>query len=239
MLYNGYVQRSLDNMQYECFDKIAQEWEKNDGAFKMLHRMNVMRVEYVIRVLREIFATSKELKILDLGCGGGILSVPLAKLGFDVTGVDESENSIYYAFKLAEKENVAVNFICENALTFLNTKCYFDVLLVMESIEHVEEWKVLLQRIKENSMAKVVIISSINRTILSYIKTIFLGEYVLNLVPKGTHDWCNYVKPSELIDTMYPLYQLYNVHGTKYDFIKKNWILSSKIDSNYIISFIK
>ncbi|AWD33505.1 Ubiquinone biosynthesis O-methyltransferase [Candidatus Fokinia solitaria] len=223
---------------YNYLDDIAQEWEKSDGAFEMLHRMNVVRLEYIVQTLRKFFPALKGLKVLDLGCGGGILSVPLAKLGMNVTGVDNGEKAVFYAAKLAKKENVAVDFICESAVTFFDTARCFDVILMMESIEHIDEWKILLQKVRD-SIAKLVIISSINRTVLSYIKTILLGEYVLNFVPRGTHNWCNYVKPSELVDIMYPSYRISDVHGMQYDFIKKSWLLHDKIDSNYVISFIR
>ncbi len=236
-------------MKQSIFDKISSEWWDKEGPMKMLHSMHETRMLFIkerimnkyqeLGNLKNIF---KKKKILDLGCGGGILSESLAEEGANITAIDQSKKLISEAKKRAKLKNFKINYQCTNIKNLKEKNIKFDIILCLEVIEHVEDYKNFLKLsfecLKHNG---VIIFSTINRNCISYISTIFIAEKVLKIVPNNTHNWNMYVKPEEILN-------LCKEKNLKLDKIKGllaiptlkgfNWIRTNNTKTNYIISII-
>ena len=154
-------------------------------------------------------------------------------MGSNVIGIDENYSSIKEAKRHARERHSDAEFIHTTVKEYLNEREYFDIILLMEVVEHVEDLKTFIYDVRKMLDSKgVIIISSINRTISSYFKTILIEEHLLNLVPNGTHKWSKYVKPSELMKIFCPEYQIYDMKGIAYNFMESIWYYSLKADSN-------
>ena len=194
-------------MKQSIFDKISSKWWDKEGPMKMLHTMHETRMLFIkerilnkyqeLDNLKNIF---KNKKILDLGCGGGILSESLAEEGAELIAIDQSKKLINEAKKRAKLKNFKINYQCKSIKNLKEKKMKFDIIICLEVIEHVEDYKNFLkftfECLKKNG---IIIFSTINRNCLSYISTIFLAEKVLKLVPNKTHDWNMYIKPEEIL----------------------------------------
>jgi len=237
---------TINKKEIEKFSKIAEEWWDPKGKFKPLHKFNPIRISYIINNITSTFKINnkekplKKLKILDIGCGGGLLSEPMCKLGADVVGIDASNKNINVAKLHAEKNNLNIKYICTSPENY-KPKKLFDVILNMEIIEHVEDVEFFLKScsklLKKNG---IMFIATINKTLKSYIFAIVGAEYVLRWLPIGTHEWDKFIDPDNLIDISkkYNL-ELDSLDGMKFNLIKDEWNLSTDKSINYIGKFIK
>tara|TARA_B100000941_G_scaffold283170_1_gene252385 strand:+ start:82 stop:642 length:561 start_codon:yes stop_codon:yes gene_type:complete len=175
------------------------------------------------------------LKILDIGCGGGLISEPLSRLGAKVTGIDASRKNIEVAKIHAKKSNLKINYI-NTSPEKRKISEKFDVVLNLEVVEHVDNLDLFLKSasdlLKENG---IMFVATINRTFESYLKAIVGAEYVLRWLPIGTHDWQKFLKPDEIDDklTKFKLNKLY-LDGLKFNILSNNWSLSKDLSVNYI-----
>ena len=237
---------TINKKEIEKFSAIAAEWWNPNGKFKPLHKFNPIRIKYIKDNIINNFKlnlTNKPLKkinILDIGCGGGLLSEPMSRLGASVTGIDASKKNIEIA-KLHSKTNkLKINYMCASPET-LKTKIKFDVILNMEIIEHVKDIDLFIKEssnlLKKNGL---MFIATLNKTLKSYLFAIVGAEYILNWLPIGTHDWNKFVKPENIIK----ICKKNNLHikkidGMKINLLNNQWSLSKDNSVNYIAKFKK
>ena len=187
---------NLDHDEVNKFDEIASKWWDDSGEFKPLHQINPLRVGFI-----KDRVELKGKKILDVGCGGGILSEALSELGAEVTGIDASENTIGVAKAHSKTVNRKVNYIQTTIeqFTINNPNEMFDVITCLEMLEHVPSPGRIIETcsdiLKDDGE---IFFSTINRNPRSYLFAVIGAEYILNLLPKGTHDYEKFIKPSEL-----------------------------------------
>ena len=197
---------TVDNNEVEFFAAISDSWWDSKGPFKPLHQLNPTRLKFIRGAITDHFgldATSKtpfaDLKLLDIGCGGGLISEPMSRLGADMTGVDASEKNIHVARHHAEETGVTVNYLHTTAEALAETGEKFDAIINMEVIEHVADVNAYLAACK--SLLKpngIMLLSTINRTAKAFLFAIIGAEYVLRWLPKGAHDWNKFLTPKEL-----------------------------------------
>ena len=237
---------TINKKEIEKFSKIAEEWWDPDGKFKPLHNFNPIRISYIKENIIDTFNLKEKnrvlsgIKILDIGCGGGLLSEPMSRLGAEVFGIDASNKNIEVAKIHARKNNLDIKYFCASPENFeTNTK--FDVILNMEIVEHVEDVNFFLKScsklLKKNG---IMFVATFNKTLKSYLFAIIGAEYILKWLPIGTHEWEKFVKPEELINITkkYDLI-LNDLRGVKFNLIANNWELSDDKSINYIAKFIK
>ena len=237
---------TINKKEIEKFSKIAEEWWNPEGKFKPLHKFNPIRISYIKENIIKTFkldqkkAPLKNIKILDIGCGGGLLSEPMSRLGANVTAIDASKKNINVAKHHSKKNNLKINYFCTSPEK-LKVKDKFDVILNMEIVEHVEDVNFFLKSssklLKKNG---IMFVATLNKTLKSYIFAIVGAEYVLRWLPIGTHDWEKFLKPEELT------YILKNndlsvekIDGMKFNIITDKWNFSKDKSINYIGKFIK
>ena len=238
---------TINKKEIEKFSKIAEEWWNPDGKFKPLHKFNPIRISYIKEnIISSLNIKSyqnkplKNVKVLDIGCGGGLLSEPMSRLGADVVGIDASDRNIKVAKLHAKKNHLNIKYLCTSPEN-LNTKTKFDVILNMEIIEHVENIDFFLKSCsKLLKKDGIMFVATINKTLKSYLFAIVGAEYILKWLPIGTHDWEKFVKPDELVNILkkYNL-KLDNLDGMKFNIVKNEWSLSTDKSINYIGKFIK
>jgi len=237
---------TINIKEIQKFSKMAEEWWDPNGKFKPLHKFNPVRIEYIKNniikhfKLKNKYNSLKNLNILDIGCGGGLLSEPMYRLGANVIGIDASEKNIKIARVHAKKNKLNIKYICNSPEKFLSKK-KFDVVLNMEIVEHVDDINFFIKKsskhLKKNGL---MFIATINKTLQSYIFAILGAEYILRWLPIGTHDWNKFVKPSELNDyTKKNLLKLIKIDGIKFNPILNEWRLSKDDSVNYISIFKK
>ena len=237
---------TINKKEIEKFSKIAEEWWDPEGKFKPLHKFNPIRISYIKDNIINTFKLKKnekplnKIKILDIGCGGGLLSEPMSRLGADVVGIDASEKNINVAKLHAKKNNLNIKYVCSSPENYqINEK--FDVILNMEIIEHVDNVDQFLKScsnlLKKNGM---MFVATLNKTLKSYIFAIVGAEYIMRWLPIGTHSWEKFVKPEDLIKVLknYNL-ELDELAGMKFNLIKDEWSISKDKSVNYIGKFIK
>ena len=237
---------TINKKEIEKFSKIAEEWWDPHGKFKPLHKFNPIRISYIKESiinsfkLQEKVRPLKKVKILDIGCGGGLLSEPMSRLGADVMGIDASDKNIEIAKFHAKKDNLNIKYLCASPEQ-LNTSAKFDVILNMEIVEHVKDVDFFLQScsklLRKNG---IMFVATINRTLKSYFFAIIGAEYILRWLPIGTHEWEKFVKPGELVKILkkYDL-RLDSLDGMKFNLLKDEWKVSKDKSVNYIGRFIK
>nr|CAD7413642.1 unnamed protein product [Timema poppensis] len=205
------------------FAKMAGQWWDENGKFKPLHMMNPVRVSYIIEKIKELKKCNlKELSLLDVGCGGGILSESMARVGINVVGIDVCEENIKVAQSHAKKVGLNVEYMHTSIEELSNDKKY-DVVLLMEVVEHVDNLEFFMRRAIELLKPEgLIFISTINRTIKSFCLAIVGAEYILNWLPKGTHNWNKFLKPSEIANHLRENnVTLQNMAGMEYNVIKR------------------
>ena len=237
---------TINKEEIEKFSRIAEEWWNPTGKFKPLHKFNPIRISYIKDNIINTFKLKnkdkplKNLKILDIGCGGGLLSEPMCRLGADVTGIDASEKNIQVAKLHAKKNNLNIKYLSTSPENF-KTRVKFDVILNMEIIEHVEDVNFFLKSC--SSLLRkdgIMFVATINKTLKSYLFAIVGAEYILRWLPIGTHEWDKFLNPEDLINISkkYKL-NLENLDGMKFNLFRDEWSLSSDKSINYIGKFIK
>ena len=237
---------TINKEEIDKFSKIAEEWWDPEGKFKPLHIFNPLRIKYIKDSIIKHFNIKKKklplsgLKILDIGCGGGLITEPMSRLGANITGIDASEKNIKIAKAHLKKNKLKINYKCASPEN-LNQKENFDVILNLEIIEHVEDVELFIE--KSSKLLKkdgLMFVATINKTFKSYLFAIIGAEYILRWLPIGTHDWENFVEPSKLIFLGGKnRLKLNKIDGIKFDIISNNWKLSKDNSINYITEFKK
>ena len=234
---------TINKEEIQKFSKLADEWWDVNGKFKPLHMFNPIRIEYILDEITKHFKLNrktklplKNLEILDIGCGGGLISEPMARLGGNVTGIDAAEKNIKIASLHSKESNLKIRYL-ENSPEQLKEKEKFDIILNLEIVEHVENLDLYLQScydlLKGNGL---MFTATINRTLISYIKAIIGAEYVLRWLPIGTHDWNKFVKPEELQKKLTDKkFTTNNIKGLEFNPIFNKWKQSDNLSVNYII----
>ncbi len=237
---------TINKKEIEKFSKIAEEWWDPAGKFKPLHKFNPIRISYIKdNIIRTFKLQDKKkpldkIKILDIGCGGGLLSEPMCRLGADVTAIDASEKNIEVAKLHSRKNNLKINYICTSPEKLKNQN-QFDVILNMEIVEHVEDVNFFLRScsklLKKNG---IMFIATLNKTLKSYVFAIIGAEYIMRWLPIGTHDWEKFLKPEELISMLKKNnLNVEKVEGMKFNLLTDKWSISKDKSINYIAKFIK
>ena len=237
---------TINKKEIEKFSKIAEEWWDPNGKFKPLHKFNPIRIKYIRDTILSEFKIKKEhqpfkgLSILDIGCGGGLLSEPMARLGADVVGIDASFKNIQVANYHLKKSKLKIKYY-NSSPENLKIKKRFDIILNMEIVEHVEDVNIF---IKESSKflkkSGVMFIATLNKTLKSYLFAIVGAEYVLKWLPIGTHDWNKFVKPKDLIFIAKKNnLKLIKTEGVSFNVLKNDWLISNDESVNYISKFKK
>ena len=237
---------TINKKEIEKFSRIAEEWWDPTGKFKPLHKFNPIRISYIKENIINTFNLQKNdislkgIKILDIGCGGGLLSEPMARMGADVTGIDASEKNINVAKLHAKKNELKIKYYCSSPENF-KTEDKFDVILNMEIIEHVDDVDFFLKScaklLKRNG---IMFVATLNKTLKSYLFAIIGAEYVLRWLPIGTHEWEKFIKPEELINLTKKCDLILNdLKGVKFNLLLNEWKLSTDQSVNYIAKFIK
>ena len=237
---------SVNKNEIDKFSKMANEWWDPEGKFKPLHKFNPIRIKYIKEniinnfKLKNKFRPLSGINILDIGCGGGLLSEPMSRMGANVTGIDASDKNIKIAKLHSKKNKLKINYLCSSPEK-LKIKKKFDVILNMEIVEHVEDIDFFLKScsklLKKNGL---MFVATINKTLKSYIFAIVGAEYILRWLPIGTHEWEKFVKPEDLkkILIKYDL-SLSKLEGMNFNIIKDEWSISRDLSVNYIAKFIK
>ena len=237
---------TINKKEIEKFSKIAAEWWNPNGKFKPLHKFNPIRIKYIRDNIVKKFnlkSSSKPLKnisILDIGCGGGLLSEPMSRMGAKVVGIDASKKNINVAKYHAKRNKLKIDYICSYPENLKKNK-RFDVILNMEIVEHVEDLKLF---IKETSKLLkkdgLMFIATLNKTLKSYVFAIVGAEYILRWLPIGTHEWEKFVEPEKLIKLgKENKLKLESLDGVKFNVVSNQWLLSKDYSVNYIAKFIK
>ena len=237
---------TINKEEIEKFSKIAEEWWNPEGKFKPLHKFNPIRILYLKENIIKTFKLNdkktplKNLKILDIGCGGGLLSEPMCRLGATVTGIDASNKNINVAKLHSKKNNLKINYFCSSPENF-KVKDKFDVILNMEIVEHVEDVSLFLKSctklLKKNG---IMFVATLNKTLKSYIFAIVGAEYILRWLPIGTHEWEKFVKPEDLASILKKNnLRLDRIDGMNFNIITNKWSVSNDKSVNYIAKFIK
>ena len=219
------------------FDKLSDEWWDDNGSFKALHSFNLIRLEYLKK--NYLNKSLNGLRILDVGCGGGILCEPLSRMGAEVTGIDSNEKAINVAKEHARIKNLKINYI--HAELSKVEKCSFDIITCMEVLEHVEDINQIISTsndiLKKNGF---FFGSTINKTLTSYLLAILFAENVLQIVPKGTHEWKKFLKPNFVKKKFLKNgFNDFQIQGVKYNPFKNRWSFSERTLINYMFFAIK
>ena len=224
----------LKTSEFDHFSELASEWWLENGKFKILHQIQHIRIKYIQDVIHK--KKLHKIKILDLGCGGGIVSEGLSKLGANVTGIDASEKNIKIAEAHAKKNNLNIQYLNKSPEE-LNNSNKFDVILNLEIVEHVEDVNLYFEScvglLKKNGL---MFTATINRTFSSYIKAIIGAEYVLRWLPIGTHDWNKFLKPKEIENKITKLnLSIKDVKGLVFNPLSRKWKTSNDVSVNYVV----
>ena len=237
---------SVNKKEIEKFSKMAAEWWDPSGKFKPLHKFNPIRIRYIKENIINSFKLKSKKKpldninILDIGCGGGLLSEPMRRLGANVTGIDASSKNINIAKLHAKKNKLKINYLCSSPEK-LKIQKKFDVILNMEIVEHVEDINFFINScsklLKKNGL---MFVATLNKTLKSYLFAIIGAEYVLRWLPIGTHDWEKFVKPEDLKKILNKNnLKLVKLDGMNFNIISDEWSVSSDTSINYIVKSIK
>jgi 2-polyprenyl-6-hydroxyphenyl methylase/3-demethylubiquinone-9 3-methyltransferase len=236
---------TVDADEVARFSALAAEWWDPRGKMAPLHKFNPVRLGYIRDAACRAFSRDakridclKGLRFLDIGCGGGILSEPLARLGAEMVGADPSELNIEAAKAHAEESGVAVDYRVSTAEALADAGERFDVVLAMEVVEHVADVNLFVKRCAE--MVKpdgLMIMATINRTLKSFALAIVGAEYVLRWLPRGTHQWDKFVTPNELeIALAQGGLRVMDQTGVIYNLLADRWQLGADTDVNYMLA---
>lgn len=242
---------TVDKEEVEQFSRIASEWWNPHGKFKPLHDIGPVRLEWIIKGIRHQASgisekspspmpnSLKNVRLLDIGCGGGLISEPLARLGANVTGIDASEKNIAVAKLHAEQSGIAVDYRATTAEDLLATGAKYDVVLALEIVEHVANVDLFVKCCAELvKPGGIIIMSTLNRTFKSYAFAIVGAEYVMRVLPRGTHDWNKFLKPAELCRALQKNdITISEMTGLVLDPLSWKWKLkASDLDVNYLVA---
>lgn len=203
---------------------------------EILQRLNYLRVPFIReKIAQYIQKENKDISVLDIGCGYGIVSECLANLDFNVVGIDADEEKIEYA-----KEHTRKVYYTKMDILQFSSEDVFDCIILSEVIEHFEDYKTVLEHMAPLlKNAKVIIISTINKTILSYLGGIITAEYLLRLVPPGTHKWSKFIQPGDLAHAFEQYgFKMDEIKGMFFSLLHGRWRWSNSLQMNYICAFV-
>ena len=237
---------SIDRKEVEQFSRIAAEWWDPKGKFAPLHKFNPVRLSFIRDQVQERFGRDPKairpfegLRLLDIGCGGGLLCEPMARLGFQVTGVDASERNIGTASAHAAEQGLSIDYRATTAEDLLAAgERPFDVILNMEVIEHVADPGAYLRDCARLlAPGGLMIVATLNRTLKALALAKIGAEYVLRWVPAGTHDWNKFLKPEELRGFLVgePV-AVHGPYGVAFNPLTDRWVRSADCDINYLVT---
>ncbi len=238
----------VDNAEVERFGAMAEQWWDPRGKFRPLHQINPVRLGFLRSQL--LAHTGRDgravrpftgLRLLDIGCGGGLIAEPLARLGASVTGLDPSPENIETARRHAEGQGLVIEYLAGTSGDLAAQGRRFDCVIALEVIEHVPDVPNFLQSCADvTEPGGLVVLSTLNRTARSFALGIVAAEYLLGWLPRGTHQWQRFVAPDELRQSLLsasltPLAE----RGMSYDPIKGTWRLSDDCSVNYLMAAVK
>jgi len=238
---------TIDKIEIEKFSKMAKDWWDPNGKFKPLHLFNPVRIEFIRNKLISHFKLDpnnseplKKLKILDIGCGGGLLGEPLKRMGAQITGIDASNKNIKIAKLHAKKMNLKIKYI-NCAPEKLISKNKFDVILNMEVVEHVSNIDLFMKNCSKLIKKEgITFVATINKNLKSFIFGIVGAEYILRWLPIGTHDWNKFLTPQDLENIMnINNFLVDEIVGMKFNILFNKWDISKDTSVNYISTFVK
>lgn len=233
---------TIDQNEVEKFSRIADEWWDQNGKFKPLHKFNPIRIAYLREKISEKFTLNSDLKILDIGCGGGLVAEPFARMGVSVTAIDASEKNIAVAKIHAEKSELKINYRAMAAEELVKENEKFDVVFALEIIEHVADVEKFISAcsdlVKPNGL---LFVATINRTVKSLALAKIAVEYILRWLPAGTHDWKKFLKPHEINSKASVCgLELQEMMGFSYNLLNDSWKRNAgDLDVNYLMVFCK
>lgn len=227
---------TIDKDEVKKFSDMADAWWELNGKFKPLHKFNPIRIKYIKGQIESCFQ-DKRLNIIDIGCGGGLIAEPFARMGHYMTGIDASDKNIAIAKIHAEKSGLKINYL-NSAIEDLPKKYEesFDIVFALEIIEHVADVDLFIKNCsKLVKPGGLVFIATLNRTLKSLALAKIGAEYILRWLPIGTHDFNKFLKPSEIVGRAesYNL-SLKDLKGFEYNLFKDSWTQSENLDINYI-----
>ena len=238
---------TINKEEIQKFSKLADEWWDVNGKFKPLHMFNPIRIEYITDKIKQHFKINadnlnylKGLNILDIGCGGGLISEPMARLGGIVTGIDASEKNIKVAKIHAKKNELKINYLNKSPEE-LENKDKFDIILNLEIVEHVDNVGLYIESCY-NLLKKdgLMFTATLNRSFMSYLKAIIGAEYIMRWLPIGTHDWNKFLKPEELEKQLQDKkFSMVEIKGLEFNPFLNKWRKSNNLSVNYIITSSK
>ena len=212
-----------------------KNWWNKSGDFKILHKINPIRVNYILKNFKNPL---KEKKVLDIGCGGGLVSEALSLKGAFVTAIDENNKNLNQAKNHAKINSLKINYIKSSFDNFYKkNKNKFDLILCLEVLEHIDNFKKTLQQITTLVKPKgTLVLSTINRNLKSLILAKIFGEYILNWIPIGTHEFEKFIKPVEIIDVLENKnLKIKDIKGLEFNPISNQWLLTNNTNVNYFI----
>jgi len=235
---------TINKEEIQKFSKLADEWWDVNGKFKPLHMFNPIRIEYITEKVKQHFKIKdgtenylSGLKILDIGCGGGLISEPLARLGGTVTGIDASRKNIEVAKIHSKINKLNINYVNTSPEQLKDAK-NFDIILNLEIVEHVDNVGLYIKScsnlLKKNGL---MFTATLNRSLISYLKAIIGAEYILRWLPIGTHDWNKFLKPEELEKLLIDeKFSTIDIKGLNYNPILNKWKKTDNLSVNYIVT---
>ena len=240
---------TIDSDEVHQFDSLSGQWWDESGVLKSLHQLNPVRVEYLKQQICARFhrdttdsAPLTGIRIVDIGCGGGLVAEPLCRLGADVTGVDAGDESIKVAIDHARRQKLNINYKMRTAEQLVENGEKFDVVIALEIVEHVSDPALFIslccKLVRKNG---IIVLSTINRTSKSFMLGIVAAEYILRWVPRGSHNWRKFVKPSELVRSLKQEgFETVNISGVVYNPLLRRFDLSERdVDVNYFLTAIR
>jgi 2-polyprenyl-6-hydroxyphenyl methylase/3-demethylubiquinone-9 3-methyltransferase len=240
---------SIANDEINRFSQHAAEWWNPSGAFQPLHKINPVRLSYVIEQISVHFDRDagrahklQNLTILDVGCGGGLIAEPMARLGATVTGIDASVTTIEEAKRHAKSSGLTIDYHIVSVEELAAQKKQYDVITALEVAEHVEDMNSFFQSLSKLLKPEgLLILSTLNRTVKSFILGVVAAEYVLNWVPHGTHDWNKFIRPSELVARLeHHGLNACDLTGLVFNLLRNEFELRKKyVDVNYMLTATK
>ncbi|MGI4851353.1 MAG: bifunctional 2-polyprenyl-6-hydroxyphenol methylase/3-demethylubiquinol 3-O-methyltransferase UbiG [Janthinobacterium lividum] len=236
---------TLDPQEVENFEAMAHDWWQPDGAFKALHLLNLPRLQFIRQQITRSHTLNmanplkpyEGLKMIDIGCGGGILTEPLARSGADITGIDAGYQTIEAARTHAALQNLTIDYRQSTAEECAARSTQYDVVIAMEVVEHVADVSSFIEALSQLAKPNgLVILSTLNRTFKSYGMAILGAEYILRMIPRGTHDWHKFLTPAELARHGRSAgLALQDVQGIRFRPLTYDFVLHADLDVNYLL----
>lgn len=227
-----HIKSTIDPQEVHKFAQQSKHWWELDGPFKTLHDINPIRLEFI-----STHTPLEGLRVLDVGCGGGLLSEALAKAGALVSGLDAECAAIEAAKTHAQESGLIIDYVCSPIEEYESAS--FDIVTCMEMLEHVQKPELVLEQcIRLLKPGGLLFLSTINRTAKAYATAILAAEYILRLLPKQTHDYDKFIKPSELTSIARRLnLSLLDMQGMDYNPLSRQATLGGDVSVNYLMAF--